>query len=118
MPLNLIVIRCQDIEKSKDFYSLFDIDFVEEHHGSGPKHYSTKDNDLLLELYPLGKSSEPDNIRLGFSVKDSRSCYFAIKEKGFEIERNTFERDGQKLFIALDPDGRKIEVIESQNLEE
>ena len=34
--LNLLVVRCANIERSKGFYELFGMAFVKEQHGNGP----------------------------------------------------------------------------------
>ena len=112
MKLSLFVLRCRDIEASKEFYALFGCQFKEEMHGSGPKHYSCTHNNLTFELYPMGKSATTDNVRLGFKVKNMRDTFYICRDNDVTIEKNTHERDGEKLFIVVDPDGRKVEITE------
>lgn len=85
--LKLLVIRCKDIEASKQFYEQLPMEFVKEKHGTGVVHYSTVINDMVFELYPLQKNQSLDNTRLGFQVK------------------NVAEHR-----VLVDPDGRKIEL--------
>ena len=105
--LNLLVLRCANIEKSKDFYSKLSLSFVKEQHGKGVVHYSTKLGDLLLELYPLGKSSV-DNTRLGFTVNSIETI---LEDKTVEIV-SKYKFNGKITYVLVDPDGRKVEILE------
>jgi len=107
--LNLLVLRCKDIEKTKEFYEKLSLSFVKEQHGEGSVHYSTKIGDLVLELYPLGESNVDSN-RLGFSVNNSK----AILEDG-EIELvSQYTFDGQIHYVVVDSDGRRVEIVEEK----
>lgn len=66
MIMNLLVLRCRNIDATKAFYAQFGLVFEREQHGSSPVHYSTHIGNMLLELYPA--KGEPDNVRLGFTV--------------------------------------------------
>ncbi|HEX2731005.1 MAG TPA: hypothetical protein VHM70_05345 [Polyangiaceae bacterium] len=37
--LALLVLRCQDLERSRQFYAALGLVFTSEQHGSGPVHY-------------------------------------------------------------------------------
>lgn len=41
MHLNLLVLRCRDIEATRTFYTQLGLTFTREQHGSDPVHYST-----------------------------------------------------------------------------
>lgn len=101
MMINLIVLYCNDINDTKKFYESIGLKFCEEKHGSGPRHYSTKIGDILLELYPSKKS---DNIRLGFSLKS----FDEVINKHNVIEE--FTRGSTKVVVIKDPDNRKVEI--------
>ena len=55
--LNLLVLRCANIERSKSFYELFGLAFNKEQHGNGPLHYSSSDERGVFEIYPLEGAS-------------------------------------------------------------
>src|SRR5690242_13978481 len=63
--LNLLVLRCRDVERAKSFYELFGMAFTKEQHGNGPVHYSSVDDDGTFELYPA-EGTQPDQTGLGF----------------------------------------------------
>lgn len=85
--LKLLVIRCKNIETSKQFYEQLQMEFVQEQHDSGVVHYSTMMNGIVFELYPLQKNQPLDDVRLGFQVKNiAEHC------------------------VIVDPDGRKVEL--------
>lgn len=89
--LNLLVIRCADIEASRSFYESLDISFSEEQHGKEPRHYAADMDGIVFELYPLQEGGVQDHTRLGFLSNSA-------------TERSTL----------IDPDGRKIEITPSQ----
>ncbi|WMP19471.1 VOC family protein [Thiothrix lacustris] len=93
MHLNLLVLRCRDIEATRTFYTQLGLTFTREQHGSGPVHYSTYLGGLLLELYPT--NGEPDNVKLGFSVPPTLLAQF-----------NTHTQDPSQ--GCRDPDGRFV----------
>ena len=103
-----MVLRCANIEKSKEFYEKLSLSFVKEQHGKGAVHYATKLGDLVLELYPLGDNAM-DNIRLGFMLSSKE----ILKEANIEIvSEYTFE--DAITYVIIDPDGRKIEIQEQK----
>lgn len=93
MHLNLLVLRCRDIEATRTFYTQLGLTFIREQHGNGPVHYSTYLGGLLLELYPT--NGEPDNVRLGVSVSSTLLAQF-----------NTHTQDPPQ--GCRDPDGRFV----------
>ena len=48
--LNLLVLRCADMEKSKLFYECFDMMFSKHAHQGGPEHYACEDNGGVFEF--------------------------------------------------------------------
>ena len=104
--LNLLVLRCQNIEQSKKFYEKLQLIFIKEQHGSGLIHYSTCINNLVIELYPLGQY-EIDNTRLGFSLTISTNLEKYLEEKRIDIS-SKYEWNNQVYFVVRDLDGRKV----------
>ena len=106
MKINLLVLRCKDIEITKRFYEKLGIEFIKEHHGKSPIHYSYDVGGVLLELYPL-KGEEPlEQSRLGFNVE-----LRYMKTMKSEM-LSSYEFDGIDVMVVQDPDGRKIELRE------
>jgi len=106
MKINLLVLRCKDIEVAKRFYEKLGFEFIEEQHGKGPVHYSSDVGGVLLELYPLKGELPLEQSRLGF----------AVELKYMEAMQNemlsSYEFDGIEVMVVQDPDGRKIELRE------
>ena len=109
--LNLLVLRCKDIEKSKEFYEKLKLIFIKEQHGKGPIHYSTSMGNLVIELYPSTQNII-DNTRLGFSINtDDLENY--LKDKQIDID-TTYAFNNTIIFVVKDPDGRKVELTANQ----
>ncbi len=106
MNVSLIVIRCADLEASKDFYSNFGLKFTLEKHGNGPKHYASEVNGIVFELYPSNGEACKDNTRLGFKLPELKSGLSRLTVV------STYEFNGQSVFVVQDPDGRKVELSE------
>ena len=69
MRLNLVVLRCGDVEASRRFYESLGARFASHAHGSGPEHYASQSDDIVLELYPA-EDGPSDSAGLGFVVED------------------------------------------------
>lgn len=106
MKIDLLVLRCGELHASKQFYEQLGFQFVEEQHGRGPVHYSSKDAGFVFELYPLGRSELVDNTRLGFSVEGIEHIIPGLNLSGH------YEFDGRQVYVVRDPDGRKVELSE------
>ena len=104
--LNLLVLRCHDINETKQFYEQLGLVFIKEQHGAGPKHFSTVLKGLVLELYPSSLSYPVDTCRLGFSVEhlDQLPVY--------DYRLITY-REEHALLMLKDPDGRTVEIAQS-----
>ncbi|TQV62625.1 MAG: glyoxalase/bleomycin resistance/extradiol dioxygenase family protein [Sulfurovum sp.] len=105
--LNLLVLRCKNIEISKEFYEKLHLNFKQEQHGNGFIHYSTQINELVLELYPLVGNSI-DNIRLGFKL-NVQNLKDYLTSQNIEIISH-YDFNNSIVYVVLDPDGRKIEL--------
>ena len=66
--LSSVVLRSQNMEDTRLFYQcLFGVEFKEEQHENGPKHYSCLLGEFLLEIYPQ-PTDERGTDQLGFIV--------------------------------------------------
>src|SRR3569623_504570 len=106
--LNLLVLRCRDIEKAKSFYELFGMAFVQEQHGNGPMHFSSVDDAGTFELYPADAAAV-DQTGLGFVTGEIEGLHTLLCRNQF-APRDVRETDRGRMFVVRDPDGRRIEV--------
>ncbi|MAM86197.1 MAG: guanosine polyphosphate pyrophosphohydrolase [unclassified Hahellaceae] len=106
MQINLLVMRCKELETTRQFYELFGFIFVKEKHGGGPLHYSSQDAGFVFELYPLAENDAVGNSRLGFSVKDVQQVLSQLSIA------NQHEFNGKQIYTIRDPDGRVVELSE------
>jgi len=104
LKISLLVIRCKDIDVSKNFYELLGLSFVKEKHGMGPEHYSCGHDGCVFELYPNKGEAPKDNNRLGFTVLDASKTITQLNVI------DTYEYNDKTIYVAIDPDGRKIEI--------
>ncbi len=106
MEINLLVLRCKELETSKQFYEMLGFNFVKERHGDGPMHYSSQDAGFVFELYPLAENEAVGNSRIGFSLKDIQQVLSQV------ATASQHEFNGRQIYIVRDPDGRKVELSE------
>ena len=106
--LNLLVLRCANIERSKSFYEIFGMAFQKEQHGNGPAHYACQDERGVFEIYPT-ESGAPDQTGLGFLTGDLDGLHMLLRRNQF-APREIRDTELGRMFVVRDPDGRRIEV--------
>ena len=106
MKISLLVIRCQDIEVSKNFYQKLGLSFAKEKHGNGPEHYSCEHNGCVFELYPNKGEPPKDDNRLGFKVSGLSNIINNV------AVTSSYVFAGNTIHVVTDPDGRKVEISE------
>jgi lactoylglutathione lyase len=105
--LNLLVLRCSDIELSRQFYELLGLRFEKHAHGSGPEHYAHEGEHGVLELYPAKPSQGADATGLGFAVAnldESRQKLLAYTPGPIT------QHEWGRTFVVRDPDSRRVEI--------
>ena len=100
--LTLVVLRCADLERSRRFYEALGFTVRPEQHGSGPRHYSTRVNETVLEFYP-DASGATRGLRLGLQLVDVAAAISGLREIG------VLPRPGSPLTVN-DPDGHRLEL--------
>jgi len=108
--LNLLVLRCRDLEAARAFYESFGLRFTKHAHGSGPEHYAHEDPRGVFELYPATGPTD-DKTGLGFGFPDVESMHHRLTAAGHApqpIRQNPWG----KTFVVRDPDDRRVEVKE------
>ena len=78
------------------------------------------DTDTFVELFPGKKTPAPVGTsivnHLGFFVKDLQATLHALKDRGYPLPEDVFEKakkvqaDNTLLYFLKDPDGNKIEL--------
>jgi lactoylglutathione lyase len=106
--LNLLVLRCADIDATRQFYECLGISFIEHAHPGGPVHYAHQDGRFVLELYPAGEAG-PDCAGVGVGVEDLGAAATRLTDAGFQ-PGPIAERPRGTTFVVRDADGRRVEV--------
>jgi lactoylglutathione lyase len=100
--LTLVVLRCADLERSRRFYEALGFTLIPEQHGSGPRHYSARVGETVLEFYP-DASGSTRGLRLGLQLIDLSAAISALADIGVVL------RSGSPVTID-DPDGHRLEL--------
>ena len=110
--LNLLVLRCADIEATKRFYEVIGMSFIRHAHGNGPEHLAHEDARGVFELYPV-KEHQPDRTGVGFLTDDLQASHSRFATAGFEPGAILHNEWGTS-FVVRDPDGRRVEIKASE----
>jgi catechol 2,3-dioxygenase-like lactoylglutathione lyase family enzyme len=111
LAVNLLVLRCKDIEVTRRFYEQLGLAFVEEKHGTGPRHYAWENGGFVLELYPVAEGQAPDNVRIGFSTPLLAEMAGNLRHSSdVNVVKQPHVAADRLVMLLQDPDGRKVEV--------
>ena len=111
LAVNLLVLRCKDIELTRRFYEHLGLVFVEEKHGTGPQHYAWESGGFVLELYPAAEGQPPDNVRIGFSTALLADLAGNLRHHSdVSVLKPPYATADRLVMLLQDPDGRKVEV--------
>lgn len=103
--LTLLVLYVGDVDRSREFYELLGLRFVEERHGDGPVHYAAElPTGVVLEIYSAGEKAVT-RARLGFVVRDRPAAADALRSAGFTVKRQS---------LVVDPDGNRVELHDAE----
>lgn len=121
--LGLIVIRAADLEQTARFYRALDLEFVEEQHGNGPLHYACDLNGTVIEIYPGKPGTAPDRrsggaTLLGFQVASLEAMLKAVEVTGAIVLTAPQVSLWGRRAVVQDPDGRAIELTETEKATE
>lgn len=76
----LVVIRSTDINGTMAFYRSLGIEFKEDQHGSGPRHFAADLGGIVFEIYPTKKPEDVNRTtRLGFSLQKKQPINVKIR---------------------------------------
>ena len=111
LAVNLLVLRCKDIDITRRFYEQLGLAFVEEKHGTGPQHYAWERGGFVLELYPAAEGQPSDNVRFGFSTPLLADLAGNLRNSSdVNIVKQPYATADRLVMLLQDPDGRKVEV--------
>ena len=108
--LNLLVLRCQDLEAAREFHERLGYAFQKHRHGQGPEHYACENAGFVLELYPAS-AEDRDRTGVGFAVENvdaTRGQFASAGLNPSEVQSNPWGRS----FTVRDPDGRRVEITQ------
>jgi lactoylglutathione lyase len=110
--INLVVIRCADIEIAARFYSSLGLFFAKEKHGEGPEHYAACVDGFVFEIYPLKEGDPPTTgLRLGFEI-DAVDAYIPdVQKMGGTLVKSPYDSRLGRRAVIKDPDGHTIELV-------
>jgi catechol 2,3-dioxygenase-like lactoylglutathione lyase family enzyme len=112
--LNLLVLRCRDLEASRAFYETFGFRFTKHAHAAGPEHYAHEDDRGVLELYPATSPNRGDMTGVGFAVANLEAARQQFQTASFApgpIRDNPWGRS----FVVRDPDERRVEISQARS---
>lgn len=110
--VSLIVLRSPDTDELSRFYEAIGLRFVEEQHGAGPRHVVATAPGTVVEIYPTSTAVDvggPNDLRLGFDVDDLDATLGRVVELT-DNEPTLVDRNGRRVAIVVDPDGRSVEL--------
>jgi catechol 2,3-dioxygenase-like lactoylglutathione lyase family enzyme len=115
--LSLLVLRTTRMDACLEFYRGLGLSLIEEKHGKGPAHYSSSSNGVILEIYPEPQKNVTEHgaegtVRLGFNVESLAATLKSLETAGARILRSPAITRWGYLAVALDPDGREVEINE------
>jgi len=112
--LNLLVIWSQVLTDLVKFYNLLGLNLQPEQHGNGPIHYTAQlSGNTIFEIYPTTSAENvTQNIRLGLDVDNLAIVLDKITETDGAIHQPAKMSDWGYRAVVLDPEGRKVELIE------
>lgn len=115
--LNLLVLRCADIDRAATFYSRLGFHFTQHAHGKGPIHHAAETGGTVFELYPqTEKSGSSAGTRLGFAVENVDAAVTALIEVGAVVVTPAADSEWGRRAVIRDLDGHTVELVKSRPL--
>ena len=112
--LNLVVLRCADIDRAMAFYSKLGLHFARHRHGTGAEHYSAELAGAVFELYPQsGNGPSSLGTRIGFSVSSVDDVVAALGDYSTAVISEPKDSEWGRRAIVADPDGHRVELLQA-----
>ncbi|MFB6454191.1 VOC family protein [Chitinophaga sp. Hz27] len=112
--LNLLVIKTDKPEQQVEFYAAIGFQFIYHQHGTGPFHYSSTDEGLVLEIYPLPAAvhGTDHTTRLGFTVHNLELTMQTLQKLNVTVITAPRQTEWGLMALVQDMDGRRVELTE------
>lgn len=117
--LKTLVLYSPRMEVVRDFYNRLGVNFKEEKHRQGPKHYAGMlRGNIVLEIYPIINKQIPSKMLMEIAVSDIAGTLENLKDKyteytGWEIPIPVDTGNGLEVSI-FDPDNRTVMLVQEQ----
>jgi catechol 2,3-dioxygenase-like lactoylglutathione lyase family enzyme len=109
--LNLVVLRCSDIDRSAALFSSMGLKFSKHAHGSGPEHYSYEQAGVVFELYAATANFPVTRgARVGFLVDNVDALTSLLTQRGAEVVNQPSDSSWGRRSVLRDSDGHSIEL--------
>jgi lactoylglutathione lyase len=113
VPLNLVVIRSTNLEKSGKFYQMLGLSFVKHRHSNGLEHLSCQAGQIVFEIYPqTAKAEVTTGTRLGFKVINLASLIVKLQQENVPVIAKPTESEWGQRAVVVDPDGHRVELVQ------
>lgn len=110
--LSLVVLRATDVAALAAFYRDLGVGFTREQHGEGPRHFTARLGDTVLEIYPQtvgGPSSS--GTRIGLIVRSIDAALTSLARPDAIIAPPENSPWGRRC-VLRDPAGHALELVE------
>ncbi len=117
-PLSLLVLRTSHIEEMLGVYRALGLAFAQEQHSNGPLHHSCDLGGTVLEIYPGNEGQTVDRkasgaTMLGFRVPSVHATLSTLQSLGVSVLTPPKNSPWGRRAVIADPDGRAIEISQS-----
>ncbi len=109
---NLLVIKTNQLETTRQFYQSIGIQFQKHQHGAGPLHYAAEIGPFVFEIYPLStrQAHLDSSTRLGFEVPQLDKLIAKLPKD--IVLKFPYQTEWGYQAIVQDPDSRKVELTQ------
>jgi lactoylglutathione lyase len=117
--LGALVLFTKDLVRSAAFYRAIGLPLEEERHDEGPVHYACAPRGLHFALFEYPGDGAPGyriagGTMPGFRVDSVRDALASLRKLGTPVIREPEEMPWGLRAIVEDPDGRAVEIFESE----
>ena len=112
--LSLVVLRVRDPDAVARFYGALGIDFREERHGDGPRHFAGYVGEALIEIYPAESDDDSTRrARIGFMVPDVDRFSADLVAVGGTLVTAAKDTSWGRRAVLRDPEGHTVEITQT-----
>lgn len=112
--LAAVVFTCKDLDKSVKFYRALGVDVRESKHG-GTVHFTCALVGVHFALYPGTDVGPQSGCQLGLMITNLEGSLVATKALGATMLAPPTQKPWGITAMVEDPDGRKIELVNTRS---